>query len=100
MRHSLNVMRLKYTQEATADLVDVLDHIALDSPKRALSYVSKLREAIELLQLFPNMGVACKTKGINEDCRVMTYESYLIFYVVMVDTVLIKTIINASRDYT
>jgi len=93
-------MRLKYTEEAAADLVDLLDHIALDSPARALSYVGKLREAIELLQSFPNIGVACKTKGIYEDCRVLTYESYLIFYVVMVDTVLIKTIVNASVDYT
>ncbi len=100
MRSLLNAMQLEYTEEATADLVDLLDHIALDSPKRAFSYVGKLREAIELLQLFPNIGVACKTKGIDEDCRVLTYESYLIFYVVMVDTVLVKTIINASRDYT
>ena len=93
-------MRLKYTEEAIADLVDLLDYIALDSPKRALSYVDKLREAVELLQLFPNIGIACKTKGIDEDCRVLTYESYLVFYVVMDDTVLIKTIINGSKDYT
>lgn len=93
-------MTLKYTQEATLDLTAILDHIALDSPKRALTYVGKLREAIELLQQFPNIGVTCKTKGVDEDCRIMTYESYLIFYVVTIDTVLIKTIINASKDYT
>ncbi len=93
-------MELKYSDTAIDDLYTLLDFIALDSQNRALTYVKKLKSKIELLTIFPNMGVSCQSKGIDEDCRVMIYESYLIFYTVEYETVTIRNIINSAFDYT
>ena len=42
-------MRLNYTTGAIDDLVNILDTIAKDSPRRAEAYVLKIKNAIELL---------------------------------------------------
>ena len=35
------------------------------------------------------MGIACKEKHISQNCRVLIYENYLIFYTVEEDEVVI-----------
>ena len=93
-------MELNYSDTAIDDLYELLDFISLDSQSRAFTYVEKLKLKIELLAIFPNMGVSCQSKGIDEDCRVMIYESYLIFYTVEYEKVVIRNIINSAVDYT
>ena len=93
-------MDLKYSESAIEDLYEILDFIALDSPKRASSFIDKLKSKIELLTIFPNLGVSCRNKGIAEDCRIMIFESYLVFYAIEDETVVIRNIINCAFDYT
>ena len=91
-------MRIEYTELAIEDLTNILDTIAQDSPKRALAYVDRIKSAIELLQMFPNMGVSCRSKGIKENCRVMIFEAYLVFYTITYETVTIHTVIHTSQE--
>ena len=92
-------MQLNYTEKAITDIAEILDWIAIDNPKQARIYIGKVKEVIELLQFFPNMGVICKSKGIQEDCRVMVFEAFLIFYSLTDEAVVINTVIHTSRDH-
>ena len=49
-------------------------------PGNAMKYLSDYENKIELLQLNPYMGIECKTKLINRDCRVLIYKSHIIIY--------------------
>ena len=91
-----NVMQIEYTEIAIIDLTSILDIISRDSPRRALAYVGKIKSAIELLALFPNLGVTCKSRGLDDVCRVMVFEHYLIFYT-LDEIVTIRTIIHTSK---
>jgi len=91
-------MRIEYSGLAVEDLTNILDTIAEESKPRALKYVGKLRETIELLASFPNLGVSCKSRGLEEACRVMVFEKYLIFYTTSPDVVVIKTIIHTAKN--
>ena len=91
-------MRIEYTELAIEDLTNILDTIAQDSLKSALAYIEKIKSAIELLSLFPNLGVSCKSRGLDEECRVMVFEHYLVFYIIRDEVVTIKTIIHTSKD--
>jgi len=93
-------MELKYSEDALDDLDQILDFIAKDSPVRALAFIDRLKASIELLIIFPGLGVSCQNKGISEDCRVMIFEAYLIFYSVLEENIFVLSIINAAEDYT
>ena len=92
-------MRIYHTQTAKNDLEDIFEYIAQDSPKRAIDFIRKLKEAIEDLTVFPQMGVDCKKKNIDLDCQILIYRSYLIFYGINKDAVVIYRILHASVDY-
>ena len=93
-------MKLRYSEDALDDLNQILDFIAEDSSDRALVFIERLKSSIELLITFPGLGVSCQSKGISEDCRVMIFEAYLIFYSVSEENILVLSIINAAKDYT
>ncbi len=92
-------MKLKYSEESLLDLEDILDYIAIDSPSRALSYVRYLRKKILLLTISPYLGIDCKYKNIYRDCRVYIIDSYLVFYSLKSNEILIRRILNAHRNY-
>ena len=93
-------MELRYSEDALDDLDQILDFIAEDSSERALAFIERLKSSIELLITFPGLGVSCQSKGIKENCRVMIFESYLIFYTVSEENILVLSIINVAKDYT
>jgi len=93
-------MKLRYSEDVLDDLNQSLDFITEDSSERALSFIERLKSSIELLITFPGLGVSCQSKGIAEDCRVMIFESYLIFYAASKENILVLSIINAAKDYT
>ena len=93
-------MELKYSENALDDLDQILEFIAKDSPVRALAFIDRIKTKVELLITFPGLGVGCQSKGISEDCRVMIFGSYLIFYSVDKENILVLSIISAAEDYT
>ena len=91
---------IRYTQLAKDDLFNVFEIIASDKPSVAVEYIFKLEEYIELLESNPKMGVECKKKNINQNCRVLIYQNYLIFYRIHKDDIHILRVLNSKRDYT
>ena len=93
------MLKIEYSKKAEFDLEDIADFIAKDSKNRALSYLSKMQELIELISQNPNLGIACSSKNIKLKCRILIFEAYLIFYKVIEKSVLIIRILHSSVNY-
>ena len=74
---------LRHLPVAQADLIEIFDYIAHDSPNRALTLVEKLDRRIGLLERHPFLGRIPRHPKLREyGYRVLIVESYLIFYIV------------------
>jgi plasmid stabilization system protein ParE len=58
-----------------------------------------MKDSISLLSENPTLGVTCKKKNIDLDCRVFIYEAYLIFYKVLKYSILVIRLLRASVNY-
>jgi plasmid stabilization system protein ParE len=90
---------LRYLPAADADLVEIVDFIAQDSPKRALSYLEKLDKRIALLEQHPELGRVPRHPKLREDgYRVLIVESYLVFYIIRGPIIEIHRVLHGSRN--
>ena len=72
-------MRVRITEAAEAELSEIVDYIALDSPTRAVSFAAELVERCEQLDIHPDRyPVVAVSKG--REIRRAPFGSYLIFY--------------------
>ena len=92
------MLQIRYTQKAKNDLEAVFANIFQDKQDSAVAYIYKIREFITFLQSNPSMGIECKYKGFNRDCRVLIFENYLIQYKVFDDYVSIIRIRNSKQN--
>jgi len=95
------MFNVKYSNQAEIDLENAIAHIAKESIKNALNYLKNYEDKIELLQLNPYMGVECKNKRINRDCRILLYKSHIIIYKVNTDLneIFIVRVYHSTVDY-
>jgi len=93
--------KVKYSNQAEVDLYDAIEYIAKESVSIALDYLSGYEENINLLQENPFMGIECKIKLINRDCRVLIYKSHIIIYKINSEDheILIIRVHHQSEDY-
>jgi len=93
--------RIKYSKQAEIDIKEAISHIAKESITNALNYLSGYEEKIDLLLSNPYMGIECKAKLINRDCRVLVYKSHLLIYRIKQEDnkIFIIRIYHASEDY-
>lgn len=90
---------LRYLPVAQSDLLEILDYIAKDSPKRALTFVERLDRRIGLLEQHPHLGRVPRHPKLREyGYRVLIVESYLAFYVLRGQTVEIHRVVHGSRN--
>lgn len=92
-------MQIDYSNQSVEDLSKIGEHIAEDSQNRAVQFLKKLKTKIEMLLHFPYMGIECQSKNIQKDCRVMIFESYLIFYTIKKESIRINRILHHSVNY-
>lgn len=86
---------------AKQDLLDIVDYLNTLSADVALRYYDLLTEQIASLSNMPERcprpkDLALAAKGY----RYLIVEKYLVFYVVVGDTVQIRRIIYGRRDYS
>jgi addiction module RelE/StbE family toxin len=93
-------MQIKYTEQSILDLDSIVAYISKDSINRALSYADFLKNKIKLLATSPYIGIECKYKKVYQDCRVYIIDSYLVFYSVKEDSIIIRRILNSAINYT
>mgnify|MGYP002635282573 CR=1 FL=1 len=94
------MLNILYTELAEQDLFNLFEIISKDKPTVAVEYITKLEKHIELLQYNPELGLECKNKNINKDCRILIYEDYLIFYRTSNKEIHIIRILNSRTNYT
>jgi plasmid stabilization system protein ParE len=93
--------KVRYSVQAEEDLHDAIDYIAKESVSVALNYLKGYEDNIELLQSNPLMGISCRSKCIEIDCRILIYKSHLIIYRINCDTneILIIRVYHHTKDY-
>ncbi len=88
--------RLVILPAARADLIEIGDFIALDSPERALSFVAeieaRMREAAKRPQSFPTRD------ELHEGLQMARHGRYLIFFVDVGDEVRVVRVLHGARD--
>ena len=90
---------LRYLPVAQDDLLSILEFIAKDSPKRAVSFIDRLDERIGQLEHHPLLGRVPRHPKLREyGYRVLVIESYLAFYIVRRQTVEIHRVVHGSRN--
>ena len=91
-------MIVLFTEAAEVDLEAIGDWIAQDNPKRALTFVSELRQRCEALALAP-LGFPLVMGHAQTGIRVRSYRSYLIFYRPVAETIEVLHVLHSARDY-
>jgi len=90
---------IKYDKNAINDLDNIYLTIAKDKVSVAKKFVNDVDEYILLLKTNPEMGIECKNKGIEQECRVLIYGNYMILYKIHKNYISIKRIINTKQNY-
>ena len=91
---------IRYLPSAREDLLSILEFIAKDSPRRAVSFIDKLDDRIGNLEMHPRLGRVPRHQKLREyGYRVLIIESYLIFYIIRERTVEIHRVVHGSRNF-
>jgi toxin ParE1/3/4 len=90
------VSRLKFTQLAREDFLDIGDYIAKDNPIAALDFVHRIQERFILLGDQPGSGR--KRDEIEPAMRSATEGEYVIFYRALPDGIEVIRIIHSKCD--
>ena len=88
--------RVRWSNQALADLEAIGDFIARDAPSVAQVFVERVFAAVKRLEAFPRSGRVVPEIG-QEDIREIIFGSYRIVYVVSEDEVNILTVFHAAR---
>ncbi|WP_457151541.1 type II toxin-antitoxin system RelE/ParE family toxin [Mesorhizobium sp. P5_C1] len=89
--------RLVFTSQAEADLEAIGDHIALDNPFRAITFIQELRRDCMELRAMPERYPLLEPHR-STGIRRRVHGNYLIFYRVGSDTVEILHILHGAMD--
>ena len=88
-------MRLRFTRRALRQLFAILDYIERRSPQGATSIASRLEDAIAILKVQPDIGVATKRSGFRR--MVLGPYPYVVLYQPTAAEIVIHSIRHASR---
>lgn len=90
---------IRYLPAAEEDLLSILEYIAKDSPRRAEAFVEKLDKRIRILEMFPLAGKIPQHLYLKKSgYRVLTIESYLVFYKIVHRTVQVHRVVHSARS--
>jgi len=92
--------KIRIYSHAKTDLKDIVSYLNTLSPQSAIRYYDLIVEKIGSLSEMPNRcpfvrDVALKAKGY----RYLIVESYIVFFVIKLETVQIRRIIYGKRNY-
>jgi len=87
-------MRVVFSRGCETDLEQIADHIAKDSPRRALSFVRELRAAARALARDPESR---PTATFDPRVRRSVYGAYNLYYAILPGELRFLAIIHGSR---
>jgi toxin ParE1/3/4 len=88
-------VRVRYTENATAELARIFEYIARDNPSAADAVVRRVEEVAIRLAMFPGTGHACDTAGVL--VAPLVRFPYAIYYKVEGDELLILHVHHGAR---
>jgi plasmid stabilization system protein ParE len=91
-------MIIVVADEAAADLEAIGDHIAEESPRRAVAFVRELREACEGLGELPER-FPLVPRYEHAGIRRRVHGNYLIFYRIGTESVEVIHVLHGAMDY-
>lgn len=86
----------EFSPESRLDLLEIATFIARDNPGRARSFVTELETACCNLVAHPEIGAP--RPELHQNLRMFPHGRYLIFYVLLHDTVRIERILHGARN--
>ena len=95
-------MKLKYSRHAAEDLERIEEYIIneLKSSQAAKKTILMLLRECGRLKDFPLLGLSLQERiGRETDYRFLIVRQYVAFYNIVDDTVWVRRIFNARRDY-
>ena len=85
---------------AQNDFLDITEHMSNSDPEEAARYYELFMEKVELLKTMPEVCPLAKDAQLRlRAYRMLSVENYIIFFVVNVNTVEIRRILYAKRQY-
>ncbi len=90
-------MRLRWTQEAIHDLTAIRDHIAQDRPEAARKVASRILEAVDHLEQFPESGRPGRVPGTRE--LVVTGTPYQVPYRIEGDFIELLRVLHGAQRW-
>ncbi len=90
-------MILTFTAKAQSDLRSIVITIAKDNPARSTSFVAELEQRCSALTRSP-LAYAIVPRYRDKAIRRIVHDNYLIFYLVVDDTITILRVIHGSMD--
>lgn len=88
--------RIVILPAARRDLIEIGDFIALDNPKRALSFVAEIEAKITVIAERPGRFPA--RDELHAGLRAARHASYLIFFLEAAEEVRIVRVLHGARD--
>jgi toxin ParE1/3/4 len=85
-----------FSEDANVDLDEICDYLELRNAKLASQLFDRIREKCKLVAAFPEMGRSYEE--IIPGLRGFVIDNYIIFYVVVGDSIQILRIVNGYRD--
>jgi toxin ParE1/3/4 len=82
---------------AESDIASIAEFIAADNLDAAISVIDRFTEAFELLATQPLIGEKCR--GRLHHVRRFSVRSYLIFYQILNDEIVIARVLHGARDW-
>lgn len=92
--------KIKMLPTAKIDLADMIDYLSQFYPNTAIKQYDRIIDKINALKEFPLMYEEYPIDIMGFRYRRMVVDKYLVFYVVLEDTIEIHRIINSKMDLT
>lgn len=89
-------MKIKFSPTVEGDLQTVADYVALDSPRRAFTFVLKIYDEIKAIGKHPLLYRLRPELG--PDARLATVGRYVILFRILQDCVRIERVVYGGRD--
>ena len=89
-------MTVVFSPVAETDLEQIGDCIALDNPRRAVTFVREIRDRCDAISVAPE-AVPLR-EHIAPGIRMQVHGKYLVFYRIRMDEIRIERILHGAQD--
>ena len=87
---------IRWTEEASTDLVEIIDYIEQRNPSAAQSLLAAIVQSAENLPLMPYLFRPGRVAGTRE---LVVHPNYIVVYQVGIDTIDILRILHSRQQY-